>query len=75
MAGGQDQLKGRIVRVGQHGLGRLGRRRSRHVRPQPLHHQQGGFCGSRDFLEQGLAAYRKALELEPGTPVPYQLHD
>ena len=75
MAGGQDQLKGRIVRVGHMGWVDWADVVAGMYALNRCIIDSGGFCGSRDFLEQGLAAYRKALELEPGTPVPYQLHD
>ncbi len=75
MAGGQDQLKGRIVRVGHMGWVDWADVVAGMYALNRCIIDRGGFCGSRDFLEQGLAAYRKALELEPGTPVPYQLHD
>lgn len=66
MAGGQDQLKGRIVRIGHMGWvdwadalaglyaldrGLIG---------------MGGYCASRDYLETAMSAYRAALELGPG---------
>ena len=30
----------------------------------------GGYSGSRDYLERGMAAYRAALEGKPGDPLP-----
>lgn len=70
MAGGQDHLKGRIVRIGHMGwvdwadvLAGL------HALAAALR-DAGGHCGSRDYLEQGLAAYHAALTVAPGTPLP-----
>ena len=71
MAGGQDQLKGRIVRIGHMGWvdwadalaglyaldrGLMG---------------LGGYSASRDYLETAMAAYRGALEAGPGV-APHQ---
>ena len=71
MAGGQDQLKGRIVRIGHMGWvdwadalaglyaldrGLIG---------------MGGYSASRDYLETAMAAYRGALEAGPGV-VPHE---
>ena len=70
MAGGQDQLKGRIVRIGHMGwvdwadvLAGL------YALDRGLM-EAGGFSGARDYLEQGMAAYRAALEGKPGEPLP-----
>lgn len=70
MAGGQDHLKGRIVRIGHMGwvdwadvLAGL------HALAASLQ-EAGGHSGSRDYLEQGLAAYHAALDVAPGTPLP-----
>lgn len=70
MAGGQDHLKGRIVRIGHMGwvdwadvLAGL------HALAASLQ-EAGGHSGSRDYLEQGLAAYHAALAVDPGTPLP-----
>ncbi len=74
ISGGQDTLKGRIVRVAHMGwidwsdvvaaLYALNRSII----------DNGGFCGSHDFLEQGLASYRAALEGEPGVE-PVLVHN
>ena len=32
--------------------------------------EAGGHCGSRDYLEEALAAYRMALAGKPGEPLP-----
>ncbi len=74
LAGGQDALKGRIVRVAHMGwldwadllAGLYALNRSII--------DNGGFCGAHDFLEQGMASYRAALEGEIGVEPPY-LHD
>ena len=70
MAGGQDHLKGRIVRIGHMGwvdwadvLAGL------HALAASLQ-EAGGHSGSRDYLEQGLAGYHAALAVAPGTPLP-----
>ena len=70
MAGGQDQLKGRIVRIGHMGwvdwadvLAGL------YALDRGLM-EAGGFSGARDYLEQGMAAYRAALEDKPGEFLP-----
>ncbi len=74
ISGGQDALKGRIVRVAHMGwidwadvlAGLYALNRSII--------DNGGFCGAHDFLEQGMASYRAALEVEPGVEPPL-LHD
>lgn len=62
MAGGQDHLKGKIVRLGHMGyvdwpdlLAGLFALRGALVR-------QGGFSGARDYLEQAMSAYEQALD-------------
>ena len=62
MAGGQDQLKGRIVRMGHMGyvdwsdlLAGLYALRGSLI-------SEGGFSGSRDYLEQAMAAYEEVME-------------
>lgn len=62
LAGGQGRLKGRIVRLGHMGhvdwsditAGLYALARS--------YEAVGGYIGSRDFMERGLAAYESALE-------------
>ncbi len=61
MAGGQDHLKGKIVRLGHMGhvdwadlLAGLYAFRSALIR-------QGGFSGARDYLEQAMAAYQEVM--------------
>ena len=70
MAGGQDHLKGRIVRLGHMGwvdwsdvLAGL------YALEQSLH-RCGGYSGARDYLEQAMAAYRLALAGTAGQPLP-----
>lgn len=74
LAGGQDHLKGRMVRVGHMGwvdwsdlLGGL------YALNQSLK-DVGGYCASRDYLEQGMAAYQAALQGQPGQALPPMLH-
>lgn len=69
MAGGQDALKGRIVRIGHMGwvdwsdvLAGL------YALDRGLF-AAGGFSSARDYLERGMAAYAAALEAGPGVPV------
>jgi aspartate aminotransferase-like enzyme len=65
-AGGQDRLKGRIVRIGHMGhvdwadvaAGVQALARS--------YQRCGGYIGCRDYLEQGLAAYENALTQHVG---------
>lgn len=69
LAGGQDQLKGRLVRLGHMGwvdwadvcagLQALCRCVIR----------AGGYSASRSYLEQALTVYEAALTVPPGTPV------
>ncbi|MEW5772735.1 MAG: alanine--glyoxylate aminotransferase family protein [Thermodesulfobacteriota bacterium] len=61
MAGGQDQLKGRIVRVGHMGYVDYGDLAAGlHALARSLR-LTGGYTASRDYLEQALAAYEQAL--------------
>ena len=70
MAGGQDHLKGRMVRIGHMGwvdwadvvAGLYALNRSII--------EVGGHCGSRDYIEEGMAAYRAALAGKPGEALP-----
>ncbi len=70
MAGGQDRLKGRIVRIGHMGwvdwadvLAGL------HALARSVI-DCGGFTASQDYLEIAMSAYRAALDVPPGAPVP-----
>lgn len=70
MAGGQDHLKGRIIRMGHMGwvdwsdvLAGLHALAASVV-------ACGGYIGTRDYLEQAMAAYSGALTVEPGQPLP-----
>lgn len=74
LAGGQDRLKGRIARIGHMGWVDWADVAAGLYALDRCIIDQGGFCGSHDFIEQALAAYRAALEVEPGTVPPY-LHD
>ncbi|MBQ9452717.1 MAG: alanine--glyoxylate aminotransferase family protein [Desulfovibrio sp.] len=70
LAGGQDHLKGRLVRVGHMGwvdwadalAGLYALNRSIIA--------AGGHCGSRDYMETAMAAYRMALSGKPGQALP-----
>ena len=69
-AGGQDYYKGRMVRFGHMGwvdwsdvLAGL------HALAYALR-ASGGFSASRDYLETALAAYHRALDVEPGRVIP-----
>lgn len=69
-AGGQDHYKGRMVRFGHMGwvdwsdvLAGL------HALAYALR-ASGGFSASRDHLETALAAYHRALDVEPGRVIP-----
>jgi len=73
MAGGQDHLKGRIVRIGHMGwvdwsdilAGLYALDRALLI--------NGGYSGARDYLEQAMAAYRIALLGKPGEALPEAL--
>lgn len=70
LAGGQDHMKGRMVRIGHMGwvdwadlaagLYALNRGIT----------EAGGHCGARDYMEAAMAAYRAALEGKPGQALP-----
>ena len=74
LAGGQDQLKGRIVRIGHMGWVDWSDVCAGLYALNRCIIDQGGFCGCHDFVEQGMAAYRAALAVEPGVVPPY-LHN
>lgn len=70
LAGGQDRLKGKLVRIGHMGwvdwadiLAGL------HALARSLA-KAGGFSASRDYLEQAMCAYHLALAGKPGEPLP-----
>lgn len=70
MAGGQDRLKGRIVRIGHMGwVDWADVAAGLHALERSIT-EAGGFSGARDYLEQALAAYRCALAGKPGEPLP-----
>ncbi len=67
MAGGQDHLKGRIVRIGHMGFVDFGDiMTGLYALAKSIQHV-GGFVGARDYLEQALVMYEKALTVPPGT--------
>ena len=74
LAGGQDALKGRIVRLAHMGWVDWSDLLAGLYALQRTVIENSGFSGSHDFLEQGMAAYRAALAGETGVEPPY-LHD
>lgn len=69
MAGGQDHLKGRIVRVGHMGwVDWADLVAGLHALADGLR-LCGGFVGARGYIEDALTAYDKALKVAPGTSV------
>lgn len=70
MAGGQDAMKGKIIRMGHMGwLDWADIAAGLHALARSLH-EVGGYSASRDYLEQSLAAYHAALDVQPGSPIP-----
>ena len=66
MEGGQDHLRGRIVRIGHMGWTDWSDLAAGlHALAQALP-AAGGFVASRDYLETALAAYSRALDAGPG---------
>ncbi len=74
ISGGQDVLKGRILRIAHMGWIDWADLVAGLYAVNRCIVENGGFCGSHDFLEQGLASYRAALEGETGTE-PVLLHN
>ena len=73
MAGGQDHMKGRMVRIGHMGwVDWADLVAGLHALNRGII-EAGGHCGSRDYLEEALAAYRAALAGKPGE-VPRLVH-
>jgi len=69
MAGGQDHLKGRILRIGHMGwVDWADLVAGLHAVASGLR-TCGAYVGARDYIETGLAAYEAALQVAPGTPV------
>jgi len=73
MAGGQDQLRGRIVRIGPMGWVDWSDVLAGLYALERGLTEAGGFSGARDYLEQGMAAYRAALAGKPGEALPQVL--
>ena len=70
MAGGQDQLKGKIVRLGHMGwVDWADSLAGLHALNKSII-EAGGYCASRDYLESAMAAYHAALQGRPGQPLP-----
>ncbi|MDO5536195.1 MAG: alanine--glyoxylate aminotransferase family protein [Desulfovibrionaceae bacterium] len=74
LAGGQDALKGRIVRLAHMGWLDWSDILAGLYALNRTIIDNGGFCGAHDFLEQGMASYRAALEGEIGVEPPL-VHD
>lgn len=74
LAGGQDALKGRIVRLAHMGWVDWSDVLAGLYALNRAIIDNGGFCGSRDFMEQAMASYRAALDGETGVEPPY-MHD
>lgn len=74
ISGGQDTLKGRIVRLAHMGWIDWADVTAGLYALNRAIVDNGGFSGSHDFLEQGLASYRAALEGEIGVE-PKPLHN
>ena len=69
MEGGQDHLRGRIVRIGHMGWTDWSDLAAGlHALAWALP-GAGGFTASRDYLEVALAAYSRALDVEPGCSI------
>lgn len=69
-AGGQDHLKGRIVRIGHMGwVDWADLAAGLHALAMSIQ-EAGGYSASRDYLERALAAYHAALRVAPGEPIP-----
>ena len=68
-AGGQDHYKGRMVRFGHMGWVDWADVAAGLYALERSIVDAGGYIGARNYLEQGLAVYRAALEVTPGTPV------
>ncbi|MCR4667174.1 MAG: alanine--glyoxylate aminotransferase family protein [Desulfovibrio sp.] len=70
MAGGQDKLKGRAIRIGHMGWVDWGDVLAGLYALDRSILACSGFSGSRDYLEQAMAAYQAALTVTPGDPLP-----
>jgi aspartate aminotransferase-like enzyme len=62
MAGGQEHLKGRIVRIGHMGYVDFGDLLAGLHALRCSLESCGGHCGSRDYLERAMAAYHQELQ-------------
>lgn len=70
LAGGQDHLKGRLVRIGHMGwVDWADALAGLHALNRGII-GAGGSCGSRDYMEAAMSAYRAALQGKPGHPLP-----
>ena len=69
-AGGQDDYAGRMVRFGHMGwVDWADATAGLHALYRALK-AAGGYVASRDYLEQALDAYHRALDVEPGRIIP-----
>ncbi len=71
LAGGQDHLKGRIVRIGHMGWVDFADVTAGLYAFAKSLQEVGGYSASRNYLEVALAAYEAALELPAGSPLPH----
>lgn len=70
LAGGQDHLKGKIVRIGHMGWVDWADVLAGLYALNRALEDVGGYSASRDYLETAMAAYRAALQGKPGQTLP-----
>jgi len=70
LAGGQDHMKGRMVRIGHMGWVDWADLAAGLYALNRGIIEAGGHCGSRDYQEAAMAAYRAALAGKPGQALP-----
>ncbi len=70
LAGGQDHLKGRIIRIGHMGWVDYADICAGLYALAKSLEEAGGYSASRSYLEQALAAYQTALTVPAGSPIP-----
>lgn len=73
MAGGQDKLKGKIIRLGHMGWVDWADCLAGLYALDHALREAGGYSASRDYMEQAMAAYEAALEAGPGNMPPAAL--
>ncbi|MBO4301619.1 MAG: alanine--glyoxylate aminotransferase family protein [Desulfovibrio sp.] len=70
LAGGQDHLKGKIVRIGHMGwVDWADALAGLHALNRSLI-EVGGYCASREYMEVAMSAYHMALKGKPGQALP-----